>query len=79
MVVRVCTEPVRRVLEHAESERPGGSQWSSRSAFFPLPQMGKVIKTRKVEDPNKAGGVNREKARLDMVPAVSSLRSGGVS
>lgn len=39
--------------------------------------MGKVIKTRKVEDPNKAGGVNCEKARLDTVPAVSSLRSGG--
>lgn len=36
-----------------------------------------MIKTRKVEDPNKAGGVNREKARLDTVPAVSSLKSGG--
>lgn len=39
--------------------------------------MGKVIKTRKVEDPNKADGVNCEKATLDTVPAVSSLRSGG--
>lgn len=39
--------------------------------------MGKMIKTRKVEDPNKAGGVNHEKAWLDTVPAVSSLRSGG--